>query len=132
MTPRWKRRVGSALNGLVLLFLLFDVTGKLLRVPQVVQGTMELGYPDGAVRLIGLILLVCVLLYAYPDTAVLGAIVLTGYLGGAVATQLRVGNPPFTHILFPVYVGALIWGSLLLREERLRGWLLTPRSRAQA
>jgi hypothetical protein len=120
MSPISRRRAGWILSGLAILFLLFDSAGKLMRVPQAVQGTLELGYPESAVRLIGIILLVCVLLYATPRTAVLGAILLTGYLGGAVATQLRVGNPLITHILFPVYVGGLIWASLLLREDRVR------------
>jgi hypothetical protein len=120
MSPTSRRRAGWILSGLAILFLFFDSWGKLMRLPQAVQGTLDLGYPDSAVTLIGIILLVCVLLYAIPRTAVLGAILLTGYLGGAVATQLRVGNPLFSHILFPVYVGVLIWGGLLLREDRLR------------
>jgi hypothetical protein len=111
---------GAILTGLAILFPLFDSAGKLLRVDPVVRGTMELGYPESAVRTIGLILLPCVILYAIPRTAVLGAILLTGFLGGAVATQLRVGNPLFTHVLFPIYLAALIWGGVFLREERLR------------
>jgi hypothetical protein len=108
------------LTGLVTLFLLFDSVGKLLRLRQMVEGTAALGYPDSAVRVIGAILLACLILYLIPRTAVLGGILLTGYLGGAVASNLRVGNPLVTNTLFPIYVGALIWGSLLLREDRLR------------
>lgn len=119
-TSRTRRRAGAVMAGLAILFLLFDSLGKLLQVSQVVEESLQLGYPENAVRLIGIILLVCVVLYAVPSTSVLGAILLTGYLGGAVATQLRVGSPLFTHTLFPVYLGVLIWGSLLLREERLR------------
>jgi hypothetical protein len=85
-----------------------------------VEGTAALGYPDSAVRVIGAILLACLMLYLIPRTAVLGGILLTGYLGGAVASNLRMGNPLFRYTLFPIYVGVLIWGSLLLREERLR------------
>jgi DoxX-like protein len=120
MTPTARRRTGYALTGLAILFLLFDSWGKLIMVPQVIQGSTALGYPESSIRVIGVILLVCVILYAIPQTTVLGAVLLTGYLGGAVATQLRAGNPLFTHILFPIYFGAVVWGGLLLREERLR------------
>lgn len=108
------------MTGLVILFLLFDSTGKLLRLAPVMQGSTQLGYTESSVPVIGIILLVCVILYAIPRTAVLGAILLTGYLGGAVATQLRVGNPLLTHILFPIYVAVLIWGGVFLRDGRLR------------
>lgn len=120
---RTGHRAGVIMAGLAILFLLFDSLGKLIAVAPAVEGTVGLGYPETAVRLIGAILLVCLAIYATPRTSVLGAILLTGYLGGAVATQLRVGSPLLTHTLFPVYVGALIWGSLLLREERLRALL---------
>jgi hypothetical protein len=120
MTSTTRRRTGYALTGLAILFLLFDSWGKLAMVRQVVEGSTALGYPESSIRVIGTILLVCVILYAIPQTAVLGAVLLTGYLGGAVATQLRVGNPVFSHILFPTYVAALVWGGLLLREDRLR------------
>ena len=120
MTTKSGSRTGWILSGLVILLLLFDSLGKLIPVAQAIEGSIALGYPESSVRVIGIILLICVILYAIPRTSVLGAILLTGYLGGAVATHLRVGNPLFTHMLFPVYVGALIWGSLLLREDRLR------------
>ncbi len=114
----WTGRVMSAL---VVLFLLFDAMAKLFRLPQVLEATARLGYPESSVQVIGVILLACTLLYAIPTTAPLGAVLLTGYLGGAVATNLRVGNPVFSHILFPVYLGALLWAGLLLRQPRLRG-----------
>jgi hypothetical protein len=120
MTTKSKRRAGGIVTGLAILFLLFDSIGKLIPVAQAVEGSIALGYSESSVRVIGIILLVCVILYATPRTSVLGAILLTGYLGGAVATQLRVGNPLFTHMLFPIYVGVLVWGGVLLREERLR------------
>jgi uncharacterized membrane protein len=120
MTSTSRQRIGYVLTGLVILFLLFDSVRKLLRLRQMVEGTAALGYPDSAVRVIGAILLVCLIVYIIPRTAVLGGILLTGYLGGAVASNLRVGNPLFSHTLFPIYVGVLIWASLLLREERLR------------
>ncbi len=120
-TSKGGRRAGTIMTGLAVLFLLFDSLGKLVLVPQVVEGSVQLGYPESTVRVIGIILLICVIAYAVPQTSVLGAILLTGYLGGAVATHLRVGSPLLTHMLFPIYVGALIWGGLLLREDRLRG-----------
>jgi hypothetical protein len=102
------------------LFLLFDSTGKLLKVAPVVTGTAQLGYPESAIRALGVILTLCVVTYVIPRASILGAILLTGYLGGAVATHLRVGSPLLTHILFPVYVAVFIWGGLLLRDARLR------------
>ncbi len=119
-SSRGRLRTGTIMTGLAILFLLFDSLGKLVLVPQAVEGSVQLGYPESSVRVIGIILLICVILYAVPRTSVLGAILLTGYLGGAVATQLRVGSPLLTHTLFPIYVGALIWGGLLLREDRMR------------
>jgi DoxX-like protein len=115
-----RRRIGGIITAVVVLLLLFDSFGKLIQVPQVMEGSVQLGYPASSVRVIGIILLVCVLVYAVPHTSVLGAILLTGYLGGAVATNLRVGAPLFTHILFPIYVGVLVWGGVYLREDRLR------------
>lgn len=122
----WAGRIMSAL---AILFLGFDAVGKVLELAPVVAGTTQLGYPATAVVEIGIVLLVCVLAYAFPPTAVLGAILITGYLGGAVATQVRVGNPLVSHVLFPVYVGILAWGGLYLRDARLRA-LLPLRARA--
>jgi len=85
-----------------------------------VEGTKALGYEKRAVFGIGIVELACVLLYAIPQTSLLGAIFLTGYLGGAIASHARIDSPLFTHTLFPIYVALLIWGGLLLREERLR------------
>jgi len=111
---------GYVLTGLVALFLTFDTVMKLLQLAPAVQGTTELGYPAGTVVVIGAIELVCLVLYLIPRTSVLGALVLTGYLGGAIATHLRVGSPLPTHTLFPIYVALLVWGGLYLRESRLR------------
>jgi hypothetical protein len=111
---------GRVLSGLAVLFLLFDSIGKLLEVQPVIDGTRQLGYPRDIVFTLGVILLSCVVVYLVPRTAVLGAILLTGYLGGAVASQARVENPLFSHILFPTYVAILIWGGLVLRDARLR------------
>jgi hypothetical protein len=111
---------GRIVGGLVVLFLLFDTMMKLLRLPQAMEGTVQLGYPENSVLVIGIIQLVCLVLYLIPRTSILGAILLTGYLGGAVATHVRIESPLFTHILFPIYVGLFIWGALVLRNDRLR------------
>jgi hypothetical protein len=120
---RARRRAGVAMTAIATLFLLFDSVSKLVAVAPAVQGTVQLGYSDSTVRVLGIILLACVILYVLPRTSVLGAVLLTGYLGGAVASQFRVGSPLLTHTLFPIYVGLLIWGGLVLREDRLRALL---------
>jgi hypothetical protein len=112
---------GWVASGLAIAFLLMDASMKLLALTFVLQAQEELGFHgEGTARLLGVILLGCTLLYAAPPTAVLGAVMLTGYLGGAVAVKLRVGDPLFTHILFGVYLGVFVWGGLYLRDERLR------------
>src|SRR3954452_14676715 len=117
MTTTTRRRIGYAMMAIIVLFLTFDSVGKLLRARQIVEGTLALGYPDSSVQVIGAILLACLMLYVLPRTAVLGGVLLTGYLGGAVASNLRLGHPLLSNTLFPIYVGVLIWGSLLLRED---------------
>ena len=114
---------GRVLSGLAVLFLLVDSAGKLLQVQPVIDGTVQLGYPREIVFSLGVILLSCVLAYVIPRTSVLGALLLTGYLGGAVATHVRVENPLFSHVLFPIYVAAFLWGGLILRDPRLRAFL---------
>jgi hypothetical protein len=111
---------GQTMSAIAVLFLLFDSVIKLVVIAPVVESFAQLGYPVSLARGIGLLELVCIVVYVIPRTSVLGAILLTGYLGGAVATHVRVGSPLFTHILFPTYVGALSWGGLVLREDRLR------------
>ena len=113
-SARWAGRVVSAL---VVAFLLFDGISKAMTVEPVVEATTRLGYPEGTVFGIGVTLLVCTALYAVPRTAFLGAILLTGYLGGAVATQVRVEDPWF---LFPAFIAVLAWGGLFLRDGRVR------------
>jgi DoxX-like family len=113
----WTGRIMSALPAL---FLLVDGVGKLIKPAPVVEGTVQLGYPESVLLGLGIVLLTCTVLYTIPRTAILGAILLTGYLGGAIATHVRVGSPLFSHILFPVYLAVLIWGGLYLRDERLR------------
>ena len=111
---------GRILSALPVLFLLMDGVMKLVKPAMVVEGTTTLGYSESVILPLGIILLACTILYVIPQTAVLGAILLTSYLGGAVATHVRVGNPLFTHILFPVYLGVLLWGGLFFRDERVR------------
>lgn len=111
----WTGRVISALP---VLFFLMDGIMKLVKPPIVVKSTVELGYPENVILPIGIVLLVCTVLYVIPRTSVLGAILLTGYLGGAVATHVRVGAGAFP-IVFPIIFGVLVWGGLYLRDHRV-------------
>lgn len=124
--PAWMRRTGAVLSVTAVLFLLFDSSGKLLEVAPVMAGSAHLGYPEEVIRPLGGILLFCVVLYAIPRWSIWGALLLTGYLGGAVASHLRIGSPLLTHVLFPVYVASIAWVGLGLRNARLRK-LLTAR-----
>ena len=123
--PRANVRAGTIVTALPVLFLLFDTTIKLAVIQPVVESFTALGWPVHLATTIGALELVCLTLYLVPRTAPLGALLLTAYLGGAVATHLRVESPLFTHTLFPVYVAALLWAGLLLREPRLRVLLPT-------
>src|SRR4051794_39778213 len=109
---------GRILSGLVVVFLLVDGVMKLFKPAAVVEATLQLGYPDSAIVGIGILLLVCTLLYVIPRTSVLGAVLLTGYLGGAVASQVRAGNGWF-NVVFPVIFGAVLWGGLWVRDVRV-------------
>ena len=111
---------GIVISAIPTLFLLVDAVAKLFKPEAVVTGTVDLCYPETVILPLGITLLICTVLYAIPMTSVLGAILLTGYLGGAVATHVRIGNPLFTHQLFPVYLGIMIWLGLYLRDIRLR------------
>jgi hypothetical protein len=108
---------GRIITVLVALFLLFDAGVKLVKVPSAVQATVQLGYPKTTVFPIGLMLLISLVCYLIPRTSILGAILLTGYLGGATATMVRVGNP---WMLFPVFVGMLVWAGIYLRDGQVR------------
>lgn len=112
---------GRVISGLVVLFLLFDSTIKILKLQPAVEGTVQLGYPAWELVPIGLTLLICVIVYLIPRVSILGAILLTGYLGGATATQVRLQDPWF---LFPVFLGVLAWGGLYLRNGKLRASVL--------
>jgi hypothetical protein len=121
-------RTGWALTGVAALFLAFDTVLKLAQLPVAVDGTVALGYPAHVVLAIGVIELTCLVLYLVPATNVLGAVVLTGYLGGAIATHVRIGSPLPSHTLFPIYVALLVWGGLYLRDARLRELMPLRRS----
>ncbi|MFT6671790.1 MAG: hypothetical protein ACJAVZ_003272 [Afipia broomeae] len=116
-TALWTGRV---LSGLVIVFLLFDAVIKLIPLDVVVETSRQLGIPTNLAVTLGVLTLLGTLLYAYPRTSVLGAILLTGYLGGAIYVHVRAGSPLFSHTLFGVYLGILLWGGLYLRDERLR------------
>ncbi|MGE0615439.1 MAG: DoxX family protein [Bacteriovoracia bacterium] len=118
--------IGRALSGVAVLFLLMDGIMKFFMEklpPEAIEAGAALQWPMEKMPLVGTILLVCTFLYVIPRSAVLGAILLTGYLGGAIASHVRVSNPLFTHTLFPIYVAALIWVGLYLRDARARSIL---------
>ncbi|HEX3158236.1 MAG TPA: DoxX family protein [Gemmatimonadaceae bacterium] len=127
-TPRTSRRTlwaGRIITGIAVLFLTFDTVMKFAVTKEALEGTAQLGWQAHHLPIIGTIAAVCLLLFVVPRTAVLGAVLWTGYLGGAIATHLRLDNPLFTHTLFPIYVAAFVWGGLYLRDERVRA-LLRP------
>ena len=113
----WAGRIAS---GLVVAFLLFDAVMHLMKPAPVVEAFAKLGFPLRLAVVIGIVELLCVVLYVVPRTSILGAILLTGYLGGAVAIQLPTGNSLFGQVLFPLYIGVIVWGGIYLRDERLR------------
>ena len=119
------RIAGYVMSGLVIAFMLLDGGMKLVPLDMVIKTTAELGYPPSPAlaRGLGVVALLCTALYAFPRTSVLGAILLTAYMGGTVATHLRVGNPLFSHMLFGVYLALLAWGGLYLRDARIRALL---------
>ena len=114
--------LGRVLSGLVIVFLLFDGAIKLVPWPVVTETMDRIGYgsSETLARSLGIITIVCTVLYAIPPTSILGAILLTGYLGGAMASHLRIGSPLFSHILFGFYLGLVVWGGLWLRDRSLR------------
>lgn len=110
---------GRIMSGLVIFFMTFDGVFKFFKSKEAIQGTVELGYDEHHLVTLGIIALIPTLLYAIPRTSVLGAVLLTGYFGGAIATHFRVDNPLFSHTLFPVYLAFLMWGGIWLRNARL-------------
>jgi hypothetical protein len=117
---RWTGRI---LSGLVILFLMVDGAIKLVPLPVVTETMDQMGYGSSQTlaRSLGIITIVCTVLYSIPPTSILGAILLTGYLGGAMASHVRIGSPLFTHTLFGLYLGLMVWGGLWLRNRSLRG-----------
>jgi hypothetical protein len=113
----WAGRVMSALP---VMMLLFSGIMKLTGIDPVLEGFAKLGYPASLALGIGIVEIACVVIYVIPRTAILGAILLTGYLGGAVATHVRIGDPLFSQALMPFYLGVLVWGGIYLRDDRLR------------
>jgi hypothetical protein len=121
-TPVSKAQVwtGRVMSVLPALFLIMGGVMNLMKPDFVVKATVQMGFPESVIQPLGAVVLICVVLYLIPNTAVLGAILLTGYLGGAVATHVRAGDPLFSHMLAPVYFAILLWGGLYLRYERVR------------
>jgi DoxX-like protein len=111
---------GRIMSGLVAAFMIFDAVIHLMKPAPVVEAFAKLGFPLRLAVPLGIIELVCISLYVVPRTSILGAILLTGYLGGAIAIQLPTGNSLFGEVLFPVYIGVILWGGIYLRDERLR------------
>jgi hypothetical protein len=116
-------RTGYLLSGIAVLFLLFDTVIKLTGIQPVRDSMVQLGYPVELATTIGVIELLCLFVYIVPRTSILGAVLLTGFLGGAIATHLRIGSPLASHTLFPIYVAVLVWGGLYLRDVRLRAFV---------
>lgn len=119
-TSKAARWTGRGITGFIALFLVFDAVVHMLKIAVVVEAFARLGYSIDLAVGLGIVELACVALYLIPRTAILGAILLTGYLGGAVATHVRVGSSLFGEILFPVYMGILMWGALYLMDRRVR------------
>jgi hypothetical protein len=115
---------GWVFSVLAILLLLADGFAKLIKPEPVIQATLQLGYPESTITTIGVLAIICAIIYAIPRSAFLGAILLTGFLGGAIATHFRINNPLFSHTLFPVYILLFIWLGLYLRSASLRKLLL--------
>ncbi|MCF6409464.1 DoxX family protein [Pseudalkalibacillus salsuginis] len=120
MISKRRLRVAWTISGLVILFMLFDSISKFFKPASVVKGTLSLGFSEHHIFVIGILGLLSAILYMIPRFSVLGAILLTGYFGGAIATHVRLDNPLFTHTLFPVYIAVLAWAGIWLRNEDLR------------
>jgi hypothetical protein len=111
---------GRVLTGIVALLLALDAGVKLVLAKAAVEGSVQLGFTPQQVFVVGVIAAICLVIYLIPRTAPIGAVLWTGYFGGAIVTHFRLGNPLLTHVLFPIYVSILIWGSLYLRDPRVR------------
>lgn len=122
---------GRAASALAILFLTFDTVLKVLQLAPAIEGVVQLGFPASSVVILGVVEVACLVLYLVPRTALLGAVLWTGYLGGALASHVRLGNPLFSHVLFPVYVAVALWGGLWLRDSRVNA-MFGPRSSTRA
>jgi hypothetical protein len=118
-----RRWTGRILSTLIVLFLLLDSIMKFFKPAPVLEACARLGWPTNLIVVLGVVLLACTVIYSIPATSVLGAILLTGYLGGAVAIHVRNGSPLFSQALFPIYMGVVLWLGLFLRDDRLRTFL---------
>jgi hypothetical protein len=123
-TPR--RRAGILLSALPVLFLIFDAAIKLAEIAPVAEAFARMGFPPGLAQVIGGLELCCLVLYLVPRWSILGAVLLTGFLGGAVALHARIGDPLPSHTLFPIYVGAMLWLGLGLRDARVQAMFASP------
>lgn len=112
--------ISYTMSGLVILFMLMDSIMKFIKPQEVIDGTLALGFTQDHLITLGSLGLISTLLYIFPRTSILGAVLLTGYFGGAIATHVRLNNPLFTHILFTAYLGILMWGGLWLRNAKLK------------
>lgn len=126
--PKRSTKIGWVISILIALMLMVDGVMKIIQPVEVIDATTQLGYSVSSILTIGIILIVCTILYLYPKTSFLGAILLTGYLGGAVATHLRINNPVFSHQLFPVYLGIVVWLGAALRHPIIRQLLINSKS----
>jgi hypothetical protein len=119
MTEQKRLWIGRVLSSLAVVFLVFDAAAKLARAQSVLQATAQLGFPESSIVRVGALLLVCTAIYVIPRTRVFGALLLTGYLGGAIAAQVRVGNPVF-ETTFPLIIASIVWAGIALRDRRVR------------
>lgn len=124
MITKRKSIPGKIMSSLLILFMLFDSIMKFIQPDEVIEGTVKLGFHESQILPIGIIGLICTLCYIIPRTSVIGAILLTGYFGGAIVTNFRLDQPLFSHVLFPIYLSILMWGGLILRNPSLTSLLL--------
>ena len=128
MTTKCKSIPGMIMSGLLILFMLFDSIMKFIKPDEVIEATVKLGFHESQILPIGIIGFIATLCYIIPKTSVIGAVLLTGYFGGAIVTNFRLDQPLFSHILFPIYLSILMWGGLILRYPGLKSFLLNPTS----
>ncbi|MBW3466916.1 DoxX family protein [Arthrospiribacter ruber] len=121
-------KIGWAISILISLMLMLDGVMKIIQPTEVIEATTQLGYRENSILSIGIILIIITILYLFPRTSFLGAILLTGFLGGAVATHFRIDNPLFSHQLFPVYLGIFIWLGVALRHPTIRQIFINPKN----